>query len=259
MDYALILTAGFFASLHCVGMCGAIVIAYSSQFNGSTPGGLMVSAGLDGGGGAARLKAVSMGTLPLHLVYNAGRVLSYTALGAGMGLIGGMLVSFKNASAYVSVFSGGLMIIGGIVMLKVIPMPSIKVIDRLGRVASKTFGKLIRAQTLNSKFSLGMLTPLFPCGILYAMLFKAGASGNIIHGAITMLLFGIGMVPALVLTGTASSLLSARFRAIGDKVAAVTIILMGIILLLRGLGIPFLSIFGGLMHSPGTPEAACCH
>jgi sulfite exporter TauE/SafE len=256
MDYALILAAGFFSSLHCVGMCGAIVIAYSTQYKSAPP----VVTGIEmNNSGTAKLKAASLGTFPLHLVYNAGRVLSYTILGAGMGLIGGMLVSFKNASSYVSVFSGAMMVISGIIMLKIIPLPSNKLFDKLGKLVSKTFGKLIRAQSLKSKFSLGMMTPLFPCGILYAMLFKAGASENLLSGALTMLLFGVGMVPALVLTGTASSLMSARFRSIGDKVAAVAIILMGVTLLLRGFGVPFLSIFGGAMHHPQAPEASCCH
>ncbi len=252
MDYALIFVAGFFTSLHCVGMCGAIVIAYSTQYINK----VQISPGNQGTAAVVSKPSV-LTTLPLHFIYNGGRVLSYTLLGAGMGYLGGTLVALKNASSYVAIISGSIMVISGIFMLKIIPLPSTKIFDKIGKYTSKPVGKVIRENSLKSKFTLGMLTPLFPCGVLYAMLFKAGATQSVLSGALTMLIYGSGMVPALVLTGTASSFFSSKARNIGDKLAAFTIILMGIILLLRGFGIPFLSVFHG--SDPPNIEAPCCH
>ncbi len=242
MDYALIFITGFLASLHCVGMCGAIVMAYSTQYIVNN------QISVNGQGTGTLMTTAFSSTLGLHLAYNAGRVFAYTVLGVIIGFLGSMLTFIKHAAPYVSAVSGLFMIIAGLFMLNIIPLPSSQFWDKISGLSSKTFGKVIRENSLKSKFTLGMLTPLFPCGILYAMLFKAGATQSLVSGGLTMLLFGSGMVPALVLTGTASSLLSSKVRRIGDKLAAVTIILMGIILVLRGMNIPFLAIFSGGTH-----------
>ncbi|MEN8222207.1 MAG: sulfite exporter TauE/SafE family protein [Acidobacteriota bacterium] len=231
MDYYLILTIGFFTSFHCIGMCGPIVIAYSTQALNSE------------GKPQSPLRLFG-----LHLSYNTGRFLSYSLLGAAVGAIGGSLVSIKGASSYISIFAGALMIISGIILLKLFPIPSIPLFSKLEKVAAKTIGRVIKETSVNSKFILGFFTALFPCGILYAMLFKAAATQSALSGALTMLLFSLGMAPALIITGMATSLISAKIRAIGDKIAAITIIIMGITLLLRGFHIPFMKIFGGAMH-----------
>ncbi len=228
MDYALIFITGFFASVHCLGMCGVIVLAYSTQSKET----------------GDPVATVLARTLPLHLMYNGGRVLAYTVSGAIIGFLGSMLTLVKNAAVYVSVVSGIFMIISGIVMLKVVPVPSSRLLDKIGRLSSQTFGKLIRENSMRSKFTLGVLTPLFPCGMLYALLFKAGATQSLLSGGLTMLLFGSGMIPALVLAGTATSLLSSKMRHIGEKFAVLTIIVMGIVLVLRGLGIPLVGMHG---------------
>lgn len=237
MDYTLIFLTGVFASLHCIGMCGAIVLAYSMQHKTNA---------------AESNTPLWIRTLPLHLAYNGGRIISYTLLGIIVGFIGSFFTPIKDAARYVSLISGILMIVAGILMLKIIPMPASRAWDGLSRFSTKTFGKVIQASSVSSKLLLGILTPLFPCGILYAMLIKAAATQNFVEGGITMLLFAAGMTPALTAVGAASFFLSSKVRNIGDKLAAVTIILMGIILLLRGLGIPFLAFLGG-------DHGSCCH
>jgi len=79
--------------------------------------------------------------------------------------------------------------------------------------------------------------------MLYGMLALAAASRSILEGASTMAVFGIGMTPALFALGSLSSFFSARVRKGAEKLAALSIIFMGVILILRGFHVPFLGIF----------------
>ena len=226
MDYSLSFLAGFFGSVHCVGMCGAIVLAYSSQ-------GIPTSVS-------------KISTLASHLTYNAGRVLSYAIVGAFLGMAGKGVMMIQGVAHWFSLIVGALLIVAGVILLRVIPFArfdeSIPLIGTsrsiVKRMYQASFGTLVALPKLESKFYIGLLTPLLPCGLLYSMFLKAAETGSALEGSLMMALFGLGIVPALLATGYASSLLGETMRRWGDKLAAVTIILMGLMLLTRGLGIP---------------------
>lgn len=206
-------------------MCGAIVLAYSSQ------------------GIPAPMSSFS--TLAAHLTYNAGRVLSYSIVGAFLGAVGQGLTMIRGIGEVFSLIVGGLLIVAGIILLRVIPFvqwnesvlleSSRSLFRRLYRVS---FGALVALPKLESKFYIGLLTPLLPCGLLYSLFLKSAETGSALDGGLTMAFFGLGIVPALVVTGYASTFLGERLRRWGDRLASVTIILMGIMLLLRGLNVP---------------------
>jgi sulfite exporter TauE/SafE len=103
---------------------------------------------------------------------------------------------------------------------------------------TKTYGALLASPTIESKFYIGFLTPLLPCGLLYSAFIIAAASGSAVNGVMTMALFGIGIIPSLVIVGFVSTFFRFRLRTWGDKLAAVTIMLMGIMMVMRGLGLP---------------------
>jgi len=117
----------------------------------------------------------------------------------------------------------------------------------LVNIYMNTYGALLASPTIESKFYIGFLTPLLPCGLLYSAFIIAAASGSALQGAATMALFGIGIVPALVIVGFVSTFFRLRLRTWGDKLAATTIVLMGIMMLMRGLGLPlpWMMIGGG--------------
>jgi sulfite exporter TauE/SafE len=245
MDYALPFLAGVLGSLHCVGMCGAIVVAYAFRSGGDP-------------GGASPASVAS--ALPMHLTYNAGRVLSYAAIGALAGLIGGVIGTVRTAGTWFSLVTGGLMVVTGVLMLDL--FPGIRVREGgeaawIRRLHIRSLVNLLSLKTLESKFYIGFLTPLLPCGLLYAMFLKAAATGTPLYGALTMLLFGAGIVPSLLLTGLLSSYAGIRIRLYATKIAAVTIIIMGATIVLRGAGIP-LPFMGG-MHEHGHEDALPGH
>jgi len=229
MDLTLVFLAGFFGSMHCVGMCGAIVAAYSTQEH-------FRSGGIAG----------KWNPLLKHLAYNFGRVLSYVFVGAVLGALGGGFSGLRSIGAWFSTAAGVLLIISGIWMMRIFPGMGFDHKLPLGAGAksflvnlySKTYGALLSSPSIESKFYIGFLTPLLPCGLLYSAFIMAAASGNAVSGAMTMALFGLGIVPSLIIVGFVSTFFKLRMRLWGDKLAAVTIVLMGAMMLMRGLGLP---------------------
>lgn len=229
MDLALVFLTGLFGSMHCVGMCGAIVAAYSTQ---------------DGFRDSSSNER--SGALIKHLAYNFGRILSYTIVGAMLGAIGGSFAGLKIVGEWFSALAGMVLIVSGFWMLRIFPCMGFAQEISLGTekrsfllsLYARSYGALLASPTVESKFYIGFLTPLLPCGLLYSAFMIAASSGSALNGALTMALFGSGIVPALVIVGYVSTFFRFRLRSWGDKLAAFTIILMGVMMLLRGLGMP---------------------
>lgn len=236
IEYGLIFTAGLLASMHCLGMCGPIVLAYSVAGKGEQEKG-------------------RMGEWELHAAYNTGRILSYTLLGALAGLVGLTFSSLNVISETVAIVGGVIMLLAGLSMFGLLPLPTQLLPEHASSVLRQLHRALLLRRTFASKFSLGLLTPLLPCGILYAMVAKAATTGSIAGGALTMAVFGAGMAPALGLMGSFSSFFSLRLRKGAQQLAAVTIALMGVILILRGLHVPYLAWLTGHVAQTAAP----CH
>jgi uncharacterized protein len=222
LDIPLVFSLGLLGSVHCLQMCGPIVLAYS-----------LPMADAQGGGLRRRL-------IMSHLAYNAGRITTYSVLGAVAGAAGhalgliGRLAGFENIAAIVA---GIFLIAMGISMAGVLPVSNLlrldptRLLTRLHHVASR----LITAPSHRSKFKLGLLLGFLPCGLIYAALLKAMEAGNPVAGAVVMLIFGLGTAGALIVTGFLSSVIAVPLRRWGNMIAAVGVTLLGALLLYRGM------------------------
>ncbi len=94
---------------------------------------------------------------------------------------------------------------------------------------------LLRSQRVAPKMALGMATGFLPCGLSWAMLVTAAATQEPLKGWLTMLMFGAGTVPLLLLTGLSAHLLSLRIRFLGERLAAITVIIMGVVMVVKGI------------------------
>ncbi|MDQ6421594.1 sulfite exporter TauE/SafE family protein [Paenibacillus sp. LHD-117] len=209
----LILLTGLFSAPHCIGMCGGIVSTVSLQ------------AGMP----ASR----SM------LLYNGGRIVSYTAMGAMMGAVG----SFVDVAGRLAGVRGLASIIGGIFVLlwlwrrfqlpfmgRLSGMLHRNLVDGTGKVPSD---KRAALHVLATGLAFGFL----PCGLTYAMGMNAASTGSALEGAATMALFGLATFPALAAAASIAAFANRRWRRFMRKAGVVTAMAVGILSILRGLAV----------------------
>ena len=217
---------GLVGSLHCLGMCGPLVLAYSLNLKSA-----------DGPPWGGKVALFQNGLH--HLAFHLGRLVAYGFLGALAALLfyaADLDRLFINIRGSMTLLGGSLMVVLGFVLLRVLPLP--RAMTRLFAASGSQWGKrlspLFQSQKVGSKMALGLAAGFLPCGLSWAMILKAGTTQNAVTGWLTMLAFGLGTVPALFLTGFSVSFLSSKARAVGDRIAALSIITMGSILVFKG-------------------------
>jgi hypothetical protein len=135
--------------------------------------------------------------------------------------------------------ASGITLIGlGLIILGALPLPEfvIRLFAPRASVFGKRFARLADSRNIGSKAGIGLLAGLLPCGLSWAMLVAAANTLSPAGGLVTMVAFGLGTVPALLAAGMSASLLSVRTRLLGERAAAVFIVIMGVSLAARGLG-----------------------
>ncbi len=196
-DYSLVgaLLVGLMGAGHCIGMCGGLVGALSANLPKQQSGNALVN---------------QLGYL---LSYNSGRVLSYSLAGALVGASTSALGLLFDADLYLLVlrlFAGVMMIITGLYIAQI--WSGIVQIERLGkslwRFISPIANRFIPIKNKTHAFIAGGLWGWLPCGLVYSMLTWSVAAGNALDGALIMLAFGVGTLPALVSAGIAASTFS---------------------------------------------------
>lgn len=213
------LTIGILGGLHCIGMCGplALSIPFPSRSK------------------SARAIAI--------LVYNLGRVLTYTVIGIIFGWIG-MQFSLFGWQQILSFMLGVLLLMGAMATIfhkRLFSLPGINKI--WNHLFGTFFGSLLRKANYSSVFIIGLLNGLLPCGLVYVALAGALASGNILEGATFMFGFGMATLPAMMSVSFAGALIKANWQRWLKKSSPYVIAFMACLLILRGLNlnIPYLS------------------
>ena len=131
---------------------------------------------------------------------------------------------------------GLLMVFMGVSLLRVFPLPDIlSSVTPSGKSWTNIVAPLFSSDRIAQKVMLGLATGFLPCGLSWAMIVKAATTGNAISGFALMVAFGLGTVPALFMVGVSASVISFKTRIIGEKVAAVSVIIMGAILVFKGI------------------------
>lgn len=213
MGYGILFVVGLLTSIHCVAMCGGINLSLCASYK------------------YEKENTSKYAKLMPSLMYNAGRVVSYTVLGGIVGTLGSVFSLSNSGRAFIAIFAGAFMIIMGLNMLNIIPAL---------RVINPHMPKVLVKKVNNSKkgkgpFVVGLLNGLMPCGPLQAMQIYALGTGSMIAGAISMFLFSLGTVPLLFLFGALGSLLSTKFTKNMMKASAILVIVLGLIMANRGL------------------------
>ena len=231
MGYGILFVVGMLTSLHCIAMCGGInlsqCVSYKNK-NADT-------------GKLAKLKP--------SVLYNCGRVVSYTVIGGIVGALGSVISFSGAAKGIAAIISGFFMLIMGLNMLNIFPW-----LRKLNPRMPKIFGNKIHNN--NGKygpFFVGLLNGLMPCGLLQAMQIYALGTGSFVTGALSMLMFSLGTVPLMFGFGAVSSMLSGKFTHKMMKVSAMLVIVLGVVMTNRGLALSGFSLpFAAFGANSGT-------
>ena len=217
LEYSL--TAAFLVGLlgggHCAGMCGPIVGAVTVTMPGNRP------------------------RLDLVLVYNLGRILTYTLAGALAGAIGASSYFLDHILPVQQLLYGLaslMLIVLGLYLAGIWHgVTAIEAIGRhLWRYLQPLSGKLLPVRHLPQALGLGLVWGWLPCGLVYSVLVAAIATGDPLKGASLMLAFGLGTLPALMAMGMAAVRLK---RWLQDpwvrRISGLTVLAFGVVGLVR--------------------------
>ncbi len=208
MGFGMLFVIGLMTSVHCIAMCGGINVSQclseNKKFSGLYP-----------------------------VMYNLGRVVSYTVIGFVLGFAGMLFGTGENLGVssiiqgLIKSFAGIYMVIMGVNMLGFVPQ-----IKRLTFHLPNFIGKF---RVKNSKpFVVGLLNGFMPCGPLQSIQLVALATGNPFTGGLSMFAFSLGTVPLMLGLGSLVSVLGKRFTEKMMTGGAVLVTVMGLAMVSQG-------------------------
>lgn len=174
-----------------------------------------------------------------RLVYSAGRISTYAAIGAVFGSFGKAL-ALMGAQRWLSLAAGATLLIGVFAGSKLgMRTPLVRVVGRL----KEQFGLLLKIRTLGSLWLLGVLNGLLPCGLVYVAATAGIATGSAWGGALHMSAFGAGTLPVMVGIGLLGRPLQLNRWMPLRRWLPLGVACLGLLMVVRGmaLGIPYLS------------------
>jgi sulfite exporter TauE/SafE len=216
MGYWALFAVGLLTSVHCVAMCGGINLSQSLAAANETA--------------RPTRGSLSLAALRPAILYNMGRVVSYTAIGGIVGALGSV-VSFSGAmKGIVQMAAGIFMAILGLNMLGMFGFLR-AFAPRLPRFLTSRLDDKKRGR---GPLFVGLLNGLMPCGPLQAMQIYALSTGSPLKGAISMLFFSLGTVPLMFGLGAFGSLMSRKFAGRVMRAGAILVIVMGVVMFSNG-------------------------
>lgn len=226
------ISLGLLGSFHCIGMCGPIALA-----------------------------------LPVHhysafkkytgiLVYNIGRVTTYTFLGMLFGLLGQSF--FIGGFQQIVSISIGVLLLLSVVLThtKWLNIPRFEFIYSFINHVKVQLGSLFNKKGLHFLFFIGLLNGLLPCGLVYLGIAGAIATGHYIKGAEFMFYFGLGTIPIMYAVAFFGQFITVRYRNHIRHAMPYIVSIMAVLLIVRGLnlGIPYVSP----EFEKSTHTISCC-
>lgn len=212
------LILGLLGSFHCIGMCGPIAFMLPIDRKNKVKQFFQI------------------------LSYHLGRLLTYSIIGLLFGLLGKGFQLFG--------FQQQISIITGVLMVLTILLPKLFQKIKISKFISKgviklksALGKELKNKNNNTFFTIGFLNGYLPCGLVYMAVLGAISSSNALAGSLYMFLFGLGTIPLMSAVVYAGNFINQLFRKRVQQIIPVIVVVIGVLFVLRGLGlnIPFVS------------------
>ncbi|HWR00707.1 MAG TPA: sulfite exporter TauE/SafE family protein [Chlorobaculum sp.] len=214
-DFLAMLMAGLAGGFgHCIGMCGPLVASCSL---GETRPGVLH-----------------------HLVYNLGRIMTYSFLGALVGLTGsfiGLTSSIGTLQKAVMALAGLAVVLMGMASADWLPFGrALAVCTPLMPAIRKSMSIFRGPKSIGTFFPMGIVLGFLPCGLTYTALLAAARSAmethdhfsGMLQGGLMMFLFGLGTTPALLSIGSLSGRIGEKSRIRLYRLASIVMIFTGI-------------------------------
>jgi len=212
------LILGLLGSFHCIGMCGPIAFMLPLNRKNKLKQFFQISS------------------------YHLGRLFTYSLIGLLFGLFG--------KGFYLFGFQQTISVIVGLLMIFIILLPKVFKRFHLTNFINKFFikiksnlGKELIKKENDTFFTIGFLNGFLPCGLVYMAVFGALTMGNALQGSLYMFLFGLGTIPLMTVVAYVGNFSNLFWRAKIQKTIPYIVVFIGVLFLLRGLGlgIPFIS------------------
>jgi sulfite exporter TauE/SafE len=216
-DLVMLFGASLLGSVHCVAMCGPYVTMCTAQFvpRGATP-------------------ATRFG---LRAVFNLGRIATYGLIGLIVGAFGQIAQAAAGrlgVAGVVAILAGSAAAVFGLSMIGWIRDPA-RVLARasVGRWLLAGRLRLNQSSPAAAPLLLGALQGWLPCALVYAAASRAAVAGSAGMGALTMVVFGLGTVPAVFALTVVPQTLLKQVKA--QRLSGALLVGLGALLILRGL------------------------
>src|ERR1700681_4805742 len=210
MSYSLVFVIGLVASVSsCIAVTGGLLVAVAAKYT------------------EASTVLTPVQRMRPHIYFNAGRILSYTLLGGAIGALGSALTLSPEINGLLTVVASAVMILLGLQMLKLLPALT-RFLPAMPKSFSHFIHDLAERDTNGGAFVLGAATFFLPCGSTQALQLYVLAKGSFAVGALTMLAFSLGTLPAVLSLSAVSSLATGNLQRHFLKFAGAAVIVLGI-------------------------------
>ncbi|MBI5412276.1 sulfite exporter TauE/SafE family protein [Candidatus Peregrinibacteria bacterium] len=217
--YGFVFLIGLVAAVStCMAVTGGLLVAVSAKFNSIHP------------------NLTGFQKFKPHLYFNIGRVLSYTILGAAVGALGSVLTLSTRLNGWLMIIVSLVMIVLGLQLLKLFPWTRY-LMPRMPKFLSHKIHDLTGSDSKAAPFLLGAGTFFLPCGFTQALQLYVLSKGDPVTGALTMLFFSLGTLPALLSVGALSSFIRGSVQRTFLKFAGVMVLLIGFLNVNNGLAL----------------------
>ena len=218
VNYGLVFLIGLTASVStCIAVTGGLLVAVAAKYNET-------------------VRATGAQKLKPHIYFNLGRIISYTALGAAIGTLGSALALPAEINGLLMLAASAAMIVLGLQMLRLVPSSGF-VRSLLPQSVRSRLQEISERNAQGGAFLLGASTFFLPCGFTQALQLYVLAKGDAYAGALTMLIFSLGTLPALFSLSALSSFARGTFQRYFLKLAGVAVVVLGLINIEYGLAL----------------------
>lgn len=237
MSYGFIFLIGLFAAVStCIAVVGGLLLAVAEKFNESHP----------------ELSGIQK--FRPHIYFNVGRIAGYTAFGSAVGGLGSVITLSPQVNGYLTILVSVVMLFLGFQLLRLFPQLR-RFTPKMPKFISHNIHDFSAKSHKGAPFALGSLTFFLPCGFTQALQLYVLSTGSWKVGALTMLTFSLGTMPALLSISAVSSFIKGGFQRHFLKFAGALVVMLSIFSINNGLALAGYNANLGSIFSRRNPSA----